>query len=393
MTRTSSLVIALCFLCASGLAAQRIGLPFPLKVLEESAARDSNDAAANYNVALGYWNEKRYDEADRSLRLAMALDGQFAEAHLALAFLPFARQPKLWKEDRKDKVPQEWKSALDESEREYRRAFYINPFVDLRIIGAVMPRDESTWRFDYPGFYQLFQKPYDDILAGNYPLAYQGFERLEQQWSYTARGPLPRHVYWFKALSAARIGKFDQAMVAIDRLLGEQERYEKENSEKLMRTELRTNDYRYIKAILLQAQGKKEDAIATFRAVLEHDLGMYMAHVRMAALYEGDKQWPEAIAERQHAVNANPDDPNLLIDLGITAGRAGEIEMALDALSRAGEANPRLAGAPYWTGMIQLAQGNREEAKRALTQFLAIAPSGWQGKIDLAKKLLQELPQ
>jgi tetratricopeptide (TPR) repeat protein len=91
-------------------------------------------------------------------------------------------------------------------------------------------------------------------------------------------------------------------------------------------------------------------------------------------------------------VNANPDDPSLLIDLGVTAGRAGEIDMALDALGRAAEANPRLADAPFWIGLIQLAQGNREEAKRSLTLFLAIAPSRWQGKIELAKKRLGELP-
>jgi tetratricopeptide (TPR) repeat protein len=389
MTRALSLLAVLCFLGAPRLAAQRIPVPFPLKVLEESAARDSNDAIAHYFVALAYWNEKRYEEAERSLRLSMMLDPKYAEPHLALAYLPYARRPKLWQE--RDKVPEEWKARVDESDREYRRAFLINPFVDLRIIGAVTPRDEGFWRFDYPELYEFFQKPYDDIFTGRYPQACRGFEQLERRWAVVARGPLPRNVYWFKTLCAARIGQVDQAIEAMDLLLKEQERYEDENSKKLVFTELRTNEYRYIKAILLQAQGKKEDAIALFRTVLEQDIGVYMAHVRMASLYQEDKQWAEAIAERQHAVNANPDDPSLLLDLGVTAGLANDLDLSIDALSRAGEANPRLAEVAFWTGMVELLRGNREEAKRSLTLFLAIAPSRWQGKIEVAQKRLEEL--
>lgn len=391
MTRTSSLVAVLCLLGAPGLAAQRIPMAFPLKVLEESVARDSNDASTHYMVALAYWNEKRYDEAERSLRLAMMLDPKFAEPHLALAYLPYSRRPKLWREEQADRIPEEWKARMEESDREYRRAFFINPFVDLRIIGAVTPHNEGIWKFDYPELYDFIQKPYDDIFSGRYAEAYQGFEQLERRWGLAARGPVPRNVYWFKTLCAARIGKIDQAIVAMDRLLEEQQRYEKEDDKKITFTQLRTNEYRYIKAILLQAKGRKDDAIALYHTVLEQDIGVYMAHVRMAAIYEEGKQWPDAIAERQHAVNANPDDPSLLIDLGVTAGLANELDLAIDVLGRAGEANPRLADAAYWTGMVQLVRGNREEAKQSLTRFLAIAPSRWQGKIEAAKQRLGEL--
>ena len=393
MTRTSSLVVLLCSLGLSGLAAQQIPVPFPLKVLQESAVRDSNDAMVHYMVALAYWNEKRFEEAERSLRLSMMLDPKFAEPHLALAYLPYARRPKLWREEQGGKIPEEWKARMEESDREYRRAFFLNPFVDLRIIGAVTPHDAGIWRFDYPELYDLIQKPYDDVFTGRYVEAYQGFEQLERRWGVAGHGRLPRNVYWFKALSAARIGKVDKALEAIDRLLEEQEKHEKEkeNDKKIVFTQLRTNQYRYIKAILLQAQGRKDDAIALFRTVLEQDIGVYMAHVRMAALYEESKQWPDAIAERQYAVNANPDDPSLLIDLGVTAGLANDLDLAIDALGRAGEANPRLADAAYWTGMVQLVRRNPEEAKRSLTQFLAIAPSRWQGKIEAAKQRLGEL--
>ena len=94
-------------LCASTLAAQRIKLPYKLPELEARARADSNDAAAHYNVALGYWNEKRLDDAERSLRTAVCIEPRFAPAHLALAYLPFVRRPKLWEELWDSKVPDE----------------------------------------------------------------------------------------------------------------------------------------------------------------------------------------------------------------------------------------------------------------------------------------------
>jgi tetratricopeptide (TPR) repeat protein len=84
-------------------------------------------------------------------------------------------------------------------------------------------------------------------------------------------------------------------------------------------------------------------------------------------------------------------DPSLLVDLGVTAGLGNDLDLAIDALGRAGEANPRLADAAYWTGMVQLVRGNREEAKQSLTRFLALAPSRSQGKIEAAKKRLEQL--
>jgi tetratricopeptide (TPR) repeat protein len=132
------------------LQAQRIKLPVKLRELESQAQQDSLDAAAHYNVALGYWNEKRYDDAERELRLAAAIDAKFAEAYLALAYLSYARRPKLWAEEAQDKVPEEWKSRLEESDRMYRRAFLVNPMVDLRIAGAVTLPRNAVWEALYP---------------------------------------------------------------------------------------------------------------------------------------------------------------------------------------------------------------------------------------------------
>src|ERR1051326_5247823 len=69
-------------LCAP--AAAQFRLPVKLDELERRAQADSNDPAAHFNVALGYWNAKRWQDADQSLRTAITLDPRFAPAYVAL---------------------------------------------------------------------------------------------------------------------------------------------------------------------------------------------------------------------------------------------------------------------------------------------------------------------
>jgi Flp pilus assembly protein TadD len=49
-------------------------------------------------------------------------------------------------------------------------------------------------------------------------------------------------------------------------------------------------------------------------------------------------------------VDANPDDPSLVMDLGVTLGKAGRFADAEEALQRAEEANPRDARILFWLG-------------------------------------------
>ena len=77
------------------LHAQRLKLSAKLDELERRAVVDSNDAAAHYNLALGYWKEKRWDDVEHVLKRATAIEFRFADAHLALSFLVTARMGEL----------------------------------------------------------------------------------------------------------------------------------------------------------------------------------------------------------------------------------------------------------------------------------------------------------
>jgi tetratricopeptide (TPR) repeat protein len=376
------------------LQAQRIKLPMSRSELEARAVQDSLDAAAHYNVALAYWNEKRFDDAERELRLATLLDPKFAEGYLALAYLPYAQRPKLWSEEARDRVPEEWKQRLEESDRLYRRAFLVNPMVDLRIAGAVTMQRDAVWEALYPGVYEFYFQAFDDMLQGNYEQAYGRFAKLhrERRIAGPGQGKLPMSFHWFEGLAAAHTQRWLPAKQRFEHLIKESVAEEKKLEEKdLVRIPLRTNEYRYFLANISHAAGETDQALELYRQTLERDMGLYMAHVQMANIYEGQRRYVEAIEERKRAVNANPDDPSLVMDLGVTLGKSGKFAEGEEVLKKAAEANPRDARVSFWTGLCQAEQGKREDAKASLSRFIATAPSRWEKQIGMAKQRLAAL--
>jgi tetratricopeptide (TPR) repeat protein len=391
--RPAVLILLAVLALVSPLEGQRIKLAKSRAELEASLRQDSLDAAAHYNVALAYWNEKRFDDAERELKAAAAIDPKFAEAYLALAYLPYVRRPKLWAEEDQDRVPTEWKAAMLESDRMYRRAFLVNPMVDLRIAGAATPPRDPRWEALWPGVYDFYFQAFDDMLQGNYEQAYGRFVKLhrERRIAGPGQGKLPMSVYWFEGLAAAHTQRWDEAKKSFEHLVAESVAFEKKHEEDLVRIPLRTNEYRYFLASVEQAGGRSEAAVDLYRKTLESDLGLYMAHVQMANILEGERRYSEAAEERQRAVDANPDDSSLLLDLGVTMGKAGRFAEAEETLMQAAEANPRDARVPFWTGICQAQQGKREEAKTSFTRFLAMAPTRWDKQIGLAKERLAGL--
>jgi tetratricopeptide (TPR) repeat protein len=390
--RWITLPFLLCAALAGPLSAQRMKLPLSLKELEARVAKDSLDPAAHYNVALAYWNEKRYDDVERELKLAAAMDPKFAEAYLALAFLPYARRPKLWNEKYEDKVPQELKAAAEESNRMYRRAFLVSPLVDMRIIGAASPR--SGGGSVVGGFYDFYFQSFDDVMEGNYEQAYGRFVRMHRERRLAGPGQpkLPLSFRWFEALAAAHTKRYDEAAESFQMLIDQSIADERKLEEKeLVRIPLRTNEYRYFLATVRQAAGQKDKALELFQQVLEADIGLYMAHVQRANIYESDRRYAEALEERQRAINANPDDPSLLTDLGVTLGKSGKWQEAEETLKQAAEANPRDPRPYFWMGLCQVEQGKSAEAKASLTRFVATAPSRWEAQINLANQRLARL--
>jgi Tfp pilus assembly protein PilF len=154
---------------------------------------------------------------------------------------------------------------------------------------------------------------------------------------------------------------------------------------------MRLNEYRYTMATVLQAEGKTPQAIAMLQEVLNQDIGYYMAHVRLANIYEASKDFPKALEERLNAVNANPDDASLLTDLGVTLGRAGKVTEAETRFQEAITANPRDVRPLFWLGLVQFDQGKKDAARESLGRFVASAPSRYERQITMARDRLSKL--
>ena len=139
--------LALLLVLPATLGAQRIKLPASLSDLQTRAVKDSDDAAAQYNVALAYWNAKRWDDADSAFRRAIRLDARFAPAYVGLAYLPYAERSSLFDDVFEDQVPAEWKPKLEMSDEMYHRAIMIDPLTDLRLAGAVRTSSQAAQEF------------------------------------------------------------------------------------------------------------------------------------------------------------------------------------------------------------------------------------------------------
>src|SRR5258705_13323085 len=126
------LLLAVAVATGPNLARAQFKLPKKLDELETIARKDSNDAAAHFNVALAYWNAKRWDDVERELRVAVTIEPQFAEGWLALSRLPFARRLRLWEDIAERRVAAEDRPGIEEAYRLYQRAILINPLGDLR---------------------------------------------------------------------------------------------------------------------------------------------------------------------------------------------------------------------------------------------------------------------
>ena len=377
-------------------AAQRIKLPVKLPELERLAAESPYDAASQYNVGLGYWSAKNYDGAEKAFEQAITLDARFAAAHLALAYLPYARRPDLWKEIGTQDVPAEWLPAVQEMGRRYRTAFVVDPFVDLRIVGAVEPPKDVRWVTDpyLSAFYEMVFQGFDDFRSGDYPSAYRRFNKLADDWAVAGKkniANLPGELLWYRGLAASLIDKPDEAARDVGELLRRSQSAEADSLLKLI--PLRTNEYRYLLGSIHARSEKLVQAAELFDAVVAEDIGMYMAWVQLANVYERLGLMDKALAARRSAVDANPEDHTSMVELAETqvrAGRAADAKQTLDAVIATDPHNIR---ALYIAGIIAAATGDTAAGRAHFEQFLKDVPPRYANEIADVRKRIAALQQ
>jgi Tfp pilus assembly protein PilF len=356
--------------------AQRDDRPPTLAELERRATVDSNDAAMHVQLGRALLESRRYDEAERHFRLAILIAPGRAEAYLGLAAVPSARGEEYWKRREKQDGRSSVASVWLEADKFHRLAFLLDPLVDP----GLLPRIEErvTLRVDgvnYRVWWMLpLTKAMNAFRAGKYEEAKRRCAKLVEESHQGPEGnAFPNQVLWVHALSAAHLDDFNVAATDFTVLMNRATRQAQSSPVETM--PLLTNDFRYMAAMMHSFTGQREVASLLLREALTVDPSLYMAHTQLAAMLEQTGAWDEAVLERQRAVDANPENGELLIDLGLTLARAGRMEPALAAFDQGGELNPRDPRAPYHAGVTAMQLGRNDVARRLLERFLAIAPS------------------
>ncbi len=369
--------------------------PPRLEELEARARQDSLDPEAHFRLAARYYTLKRFADEERELRATIAIDPRYAPAYLWLGYLPFDRRPKLWAEYRKDKIPAELQPAVEESFRLWQQAVLIDPMVDFRVQGTTAPPEDMMVIPEYGGITTdyLLWLGLGAFGVARYELAYSGLDLWAQRtYANKPQDSIPDFLFLYRGLAAGHLKAYNKAIADIQVLYARS--LQAERTDSLLPFPLETNDYRYILAVLNQSWGKSADAIRLFEEVLASDLGLYMAHVRMAQIYRAHKMWGQSIAEARRAIETNPNDPTSIRELGVILDEAGQAAEAATTLRQAANANPRDPRTLYHLGVVQHELAQPAEARETLGRFIAIAPVGrYEQELADAKQRLAALPQ
>ena len=304
-----------------------------------SSNADSLDAELQYELAMHAWDRENYDTADSLLRQALRIDPWFPEANFALGYLPFERYHKLSEWEEKHRVPDSLTAVVQQAREHMRLAALVDPFVGW---------GKSNFVF-LPSW------------------AMKNFSPRE-------RARLPTWFFYWRGLTYARGDSYANAIGDLTEVLTRLDQAHDSIPTNAM-LPLVANEIRYVMAVIELKAGRTIEARQHFEQVLAQDLGMYMAHVRLADLHERNGAWNAAVRERQRAVETKPGDPVLLYQLATTLARAARLPEADSAVARAMSLNPHNAEYVYLAARVQLALGDSARAAATYRKFLSMAPS------------------
>ena len=149
------------------------------------------------------------------------------------------------------------------------------------------------------------------------------------------------------------------------------------------------NHYRYTLAVILDLAGKSTEAVSLLQEALTNDVGLYMAHVRLAgismtSILAGPRRSKNAAAPWQPIPRILPPVP--------TGGSARPRRGAGRGPGRppAGPANPRNVRALYVLGFVARQMDTRR-CPRRVQPFIELAPSRFEDQKVEARKRIEAM--
>jgi tetratricopeptide (TPR) repeat protein len=139
---------------------------------------------------------------------------------------------------------------------------------------------------------------------------------------------------------------------------------------------------------LAQSEQDVDQAISTFRHVLELEPGHTLARYNLALVLKRADRLPEAIDALKRALEIEP-RPEVHYTLGVIYWQQGHTDRAAQALRAAAKADPRYADAHYTLGAVLAARKEWKGAADALRRAIALRPDLPGAHATLARVLQQ----
>jgi protein O-GlcNAc transferase len=128
------------------------------------------------------------------------------------------------------------------------------------------------------------------------------------------------------------------------------------------------------RGLLLHTQGRIDEAIECYRAILALRADVAEAHFNLGNACKDRGRLDEGIASFQHALALEPDFPAAHVNVGSALLQQGRQQEALLCFRRAIVLDPELAEAHFNLGMACYRGGDLRSAKAALTRYLRSRP-------------------
>ena len=301
---------------------------------------DSMNERALTTLAERLLRQERYEAADSAVRRALLIEPLYGPAHDVLWRLLIARDEDLQEALEHGRLTPEQELVLREARGSRRLSFLIDP------IGV---GDAA------PGFIRLPD----------------GADRAPTAEELAELGP---DALLFRGMYLARFRHPGLALLYLGHLLTQLEKLQ-DSVPTSLEVPLIANDVRYIVATLHRANGRTHLATPMLQEAAAADLGLFMAHVRLADIHEKNGAWNAAVLERRRAVDTGPGISTLIYQLGVTLARAGKLAEADSVLTVAEHQNPLNAQIPRMLGMVRASRADTAGAIAALERFVAIKHS------------------
>ena len=133
----------------------------------------------------------------------------------------------------------------------------------------------------------------------------------------------------------------------------------------------------YNVAVLLQKHGQLEDAEREYRTALalsSDQAEIVQSHNNLGILYLGEQKYPDAMAELSAAIALDPNEQNSYIGRGTIEMQTRNVDAAIADFSKAAQIAPSPI-ALYWLGRALESKGDTQQAVKAYTAALRLAPA------------------